>query len=513
MLVFSKMPLRATLLAALLPLSAQADQRVLADGSQYSIALDEERNQLVLSREDAAGRRSERRFTPDDQVLDGACLAVQEGELQIFAFSDRGYLVQWLQPADGGDLLRVRSLPGVVEAVDCHVDDNAGLLYVLEEGVGLWRHNAGEGGLERQLLARYAPAGELDPEVEELTVTDAGLRVGTVIVASLADAPETELPAVHASVQTTPVPTHGDTADDPAIWINAAAPENSLVLGTDKRFGLRVYGLDGVEQFSIATGRLNNVDLRPLRRHPEFAALAAASNRTLKSISLFGIRASGEVVWLRDSEIDTGLDDPYGLCMYDDGSDLQVFVNDKDGRKQQWRLRDKGEGFAGDLLREIVLHDQPEGCVVDDANHRLFYGVEDHGVSAMSTDPADSAAARLIARVEGRPLHADVEGMDLYLQGEGGFLVVSSQGDNSYALFDRQPPHEYRGSFRVATDSASGIDGGSDTDGLAVTSSALDARFPQGMLVVQDGYNVLPEENQDFKYIDWRGVLKALDLP
>ncbi len=508
-----EMPLRATLLAALLPLCAQADQRVLADGSQYEVSFDKESSELVLSREAASGKFTQQRFMPDMQVLDGACLAVEGGELQLYAFSDRGYLVQWLLPAAGGELQRVRSLPGVVEAVDCYVDDKAGLLYVLEEGVGLWRFHAGEGSLARELLARYAPAGELDPEVEEFSVAGDALRVGEVIVASLAKVLAEQLPSVTATVQTTPVPTRGDTADDPAIWVNEAAPEDSLVLGTDKRYGLRIYDLQGEERAHIATGRLNNVDLRALREHPEYAALAAASNRTQQSISLFGIRAGGEVVWLRDSDIATGLDDPYGLCMYDDGSNLQVLVNDKDGRFQQWRLHAAGKGFAGELLREQTLHDQPEGCVVDDASHRLFYGIEDHGVSVMSAHPDDATPAQRIAGVDGNPLHADVEGMDLYLQGEAGYLVVSSQGDDSYALFERQPPYRYRGRFRVATDSARGIDGTSETDGLAVTATALGDDFPMGMLVVQDGYNVLPEQNQNFKYIDWRSVLKALDLP
>ncbi len=509
------MPLRAALIcAALLPLTAQAEQRALADGSHYSVRLDDESSELVLQRRAADGGQSERRLRPDQQVLEGACLGLDHGELQLYAFSDRGYLVQWLLPAGGGEWQRVRSLPGVVEAKDCFADDLAAALYVLEEGVGVWRHGAGEGPLSRQLLARYQPEGELDPEQESFTLVDGELRVGAVAVATLAgEAAREVLPAVRPAVETTPVPTHGDSADDPAIWVNGKNPRQSLVLGTDKRFGLRIYGLDGIEQAAIATGRLNNVDLRPLRDHPQFVALAAASNRTRQSISLFGIAADGAVSWLRDAEISTGLDDPYGLCMYDDGGHLQVFVNDKDGRLQQWRLSVQGADFRAEKLREQQLHDQPEGCVADDAGHRLFYGVEDHGLSVISTDPRDTSAARQIAGVDGKPLHADVEGMDLYQQGDGGYLVVSSQGDNSYALFERQPPHRYRGRFRVVTDSARGIDGTSDTDGLAVTSAPLTADFPQGMLVVQDGYNVLPEQNQNFKYIDWRLVAAALALP
>src|SRR5690242_4294670 len=41
-------------------------------------------------------------------------------------------------------------------------------------------------------------------------------------------------------------------------------------------------------------------------------------------------------------------------------------------------------------------------------------------------------------------LVADVEGLDVYYGRDGkGFLIVSSQGNFSYALFDREAPHAY----------------------------------------------------------------------
>jgi len=41
--------------------------------------------------------------------------------------------------------------------------------------------------------------------------------------------------------------------------------------------------------------------------------------------------------------------------------------------------------------------------------------------------------------IEGITLGADVEGMSLYKSGVGGYLIVSSQGDYSYSVFDRCP--------------------------------------------------------------------------
>ena len=68
------------------------------------------------------------------------------------------------------------------------------------------------------------------------------------------------------------------------------------------------------------------------------------------------------------------------------------------------------------------------------------------------------------------------------------------------------------GRFRVGMNPPAGIDGASETDGLEVTSLNLGARYPEGLLVVQDGRNVMPAEHQNFKLVDWRDI-SGLLLP
>jgi 3-phytase len=60
--------------------------------------------------------------------------------------------------------------------------------------------------------------------------------------------------------------------------------------------------------------------------------------------------------------------------------------------------------------------------------------------------------------------------------------------------------------------SAKNIDGASETDGLAVTSIPLNKDYPQGLLVVQDGRNLLPNEKQNFKYVSWHEIQSSLNL-
>src|SRR5262249_19244363 len=65
-----------------------------------------------------------------------------------------------------------------------------------------------------------------------------------------------------AAVETEPVPSEGDAADDPALWIPPAGPARSLVLGTDKKGGLHAYSLDGRCRQVISSGsKPNNVDI------------------------------------------------------------------------------------------------------------------------------------------------------------------------------------------------------------------------------------------------------------
>ena len=322
-----------------------------------------------------------------------------------------------------------------------------------------------------------------------------------------------EIPAVAARAQTEPVDSAGDAADDPAIWVNPRDVSASLVLGTDKKGGLNVYGLDGKLRQQIAVGRVNNVDLRPLE-HPRYAALAATSNRTTAGVNLFGITSGGNVEHLGLRELEMG--DPYGLCMYRSDGKSFVWVSDKDAGLNlleielgadalEWRLHPRAE---------VEVTSQVEGCVVDDERGTLFFGEEDGGVWRLDIARflAGQAEPELVAAVDGRQLVADVEGMGLYHGASHSYLVVSSQGNNSYALFSRDGS-EFIGHFRVGVNLQLGLDGSSETDGLEVTSAALGADYPAGLLVVQDGRNRMPSAAQNFKLVSWADIAARLQLP
>jgi len=336
------------------------------------------------------------------------------------------------------------------------------------------------------------------------TVT--GAASGSASVVSGA-APAIVLPRA----QTEPMARLGDAADDPAIWVHPSDPSASRVLGTNKKQGLLVYDMQGRQTQLLESGRLNNVDLRQNvlldgARHD----LALATQRDDNSIVLFTIDGSGTVA--ETVRFPTGLEKIYGICVHQPaGGGLEAFVNDKDGTFQHYRIGRRDGAYTSTLLRSFKVATQPEGCVADDRSGRLFVGEEKRGVWALPA-AADQGSAMSMVLPVGGVLTADVEGLSLYHGAQASYLVVSSQGSNSYVVLDAAAPHKVRGRFRIGLNVAAGIDGASETDGLDVSSANLGGAYSEGMLVVQDGYKRLPDGPQNFKYVAWSDIAAALKL-
>ncbi|MDP5053905.1 MAG: phytase, partial [Congregibacter sp.] len=121
----------------------------------------------------------------------------------------------------------------------------------------------------------------------------------------------------------------------------------------------------------------------------------------------------------------------------------------------------------------------------------------------------DGNAPQLIIRTSDA-LVADVEGMDIYRSAENALLVVSSQGSNSYVVFDLNDGYRLVSHFVIRANPQQGVDGVSETDGLAVSVGPFPG-YPQGILVVQDGRNRMPDAPQNFKIIDWRDVQNLVE--
>jgi 3-phytase len=103
-----------------------------------------------------------------------------------------------------------------------------------------------------------------------------------------------------------------------------------------------------------------------------------------------------------------------------------------------------------------------------------------------------------------------VEGLALYKKGKAGYLLASSQGNFSYAVFERTGNNAYVGSFKVVDGEK--IDGVEETDGIEVISVPVGQAFPQGMFLAQDGYNYNQGklQRQNFKLVRWEKIEQLL---
>jgi 3-phytase len=322
-----------------------------------------------------------------------------------------------------------------------------------------------------------------------------------------------------ATVETTPVPSADDAADDPAVWVDPADPARSLIVATDKKAGLELYDLSGRELQRLPDGRMNNVDLRAGFRFSDGdGVLVVASDRTANALAIYRLdTAARRLAGVAAAAYPTGLTDAYGLCMYRSrktGQDY-VFINDKDGRMRQWRLTAAPGGkVAAERVREFAFSSQVEGCAADDEAGALYVAEEDVGLWRLSAEPDGGDARTSVAAIAANPaLTADLEGLGIYkLDDRRGYIVVSVQGSNTYAVFRREGANDYLGSFRIVDDPATGIDGVSETDGLDMVSAPLGPAFPHGAMVTQDGHNDADAANQNYKLVPWEAIARALKL-
>lgn len=196
----------------------------------------------------------------------------------------------------------------------------------------------------------------------------------------------------------------------------------------------------------------------------------------------------------------------------------------------QLELADDGFGkVTGTMVRQLELpvptgdpeDSQSEGMVVDRHLGRLYVGMEGFGVLRFNAEPDGGTAFTEILAVDDDIVQADVEGLTIYYgPGNSGYLLVSSQGNNTFIVLDRVS-NANLGSFSVVANGD--VDSVEESDGADVINVPLGSAFPYGLLVVQDGDNeprVLVEDDGEleniatsFKFVPWQNVAGAFPSP
>lgn len=497
------------------------------------------------------------------RVIEDICFyeSNENQQLSVFLLGGRGGAEQRLIKQDDQWLqepLVIRNMNVPYDSTACVVSNSEQKLYIAEADQAVWAYNAEpEVDEGRDLIAAAKPFGAIEGEVKALEWLDDGSLLvleeepprllvyrqntqgfafdkafeikgadaltdvsamgnGEVLLTEeemmamsrltvdtgekpvqTAKKPVTQ---VQPTLETQPSPRRGDAIDDPAIWVHPETPGKSRLMATDKRTGLYVYDMSGKIVQELAVGRLNNVDVR--------GSWAAASLRDDNSLQLFDISADGELSVAGNTRTD--IEEIYGLCMgYDEATEqTSVYVNGKSGVIQHYIVTDTG---GLEKVRELSVPSQPEGCVVDDKTQRLFVGEEDAAVWLFDASANGSNSGETIIRVEQHEeLVDDIEGVTFAEVDGRDLLFVSSQGNDSYIVFDGQAPWGLLSHFRIRTNTELGLDGASETDGIDVTTLSLGLGFEQGAFIVQDGRNRMPESGQNLKLVPLEKVLETI---
>jgi len=311
-----------------------------------------------------------------------------------------------------------------------------------------------------------------------------------------------------------------DSVDDIAIWVNKNNSTKSLVIGTDKKKGMAVYDLSGKMLNFYELGACNNVDVRyNFVLGTDTVDVVGVTNRKKNSIQLFKIDSTKQgIEFIGEKVMGADFGDVYGFSLYHNPTtnNFSAFVNTKLGVVEQWT-------FSSDSTGKIVFakasrtkkNGVVEGMVADDANGYLYIAEEDYGVwrhsfrnDTMVVDGHLIEGSKVSSNVN---IVDDIEGLTIYKANDKkGYLLISSQGNSTYAIFNRMPPNKYLGSFYIEDGS---VDGTEETDGIDVCNLPLNENFKEGIFIVQDGLNHDGNKDvaQDFKYISWGDIARQFN--
>ncbi|MDQ3947168.1 MAG: phytase [Actinomycetota bacterium] len=359
------------------------------------------------------------------------------------------------------------------------------------------------------LAAAPAPAGSRRAGNGHIDVV---APAGSAAAGPKAPAPEL---SVTADGETEPVGAAGDAADDMAFWVHPDDPAKSVVIGTDKEGALEVYDMAGKRLQAVdPTSRPGNVDLRP-------GFTLAGKTVDLIGVVGYGMRfytidpATRTLTNVTAPDVKPGMP-VAGMCMYHSpvSGKHYLFADTLAGEAAQYELVDEGGKVNAHVVRgPWQIGSEAEGCVFDDEKKILYVAEEAAGIWAYGAEPGDSTTDRKLVdgvAPNGR-LASDVEGLAIvYQPAGGGYLMASSQGDDSFVVYQRNEPWEYVKKYKV--DAGDITDRCSRTDGIDAVAADLGPLFPKGVFSCQDHINDAPGStgNQDFKLVRLEKILELV---
>lgn len=308
---------------------------------------------------------------------------------------------------------------------------------------------------------------------------------------------------LHPYLETMPVYSKGDAADDVAIFTDLKNEFPLFIIATDKQSGLVVYDMNGNIQRADTSGHINNVDLRKLSKDK---VLIGCSNRTINAMQFFNFKYTEPfLIPIPTNLPKTSIEEVYGFCLYQNDLNIYAYVVGKEGLLEGYELNWEDDSLKAIKIYNHSFSTQCEGLVADDANGKLYIAEEDLGVWMLDLNHLEAKPELIISLKNNAFLKKDLEGVALYEWNNEVYLLVSSQGNNSFAVFNTNKNFEYIGSFNIGKNK--NIDRTTETDGLDISKGV------HGILVVQDGKNTkngVYKQNQNFKLVKNIDLIKFL---
>lgn len=338
------------------------------------------------------------------------------------------------------------------------------------------------------------------------------------ITCTIVSAQVVEIPV---NFETDPVINHNG-ADDPSLWVHPTDRDLSFFLGTDKKLPggqLDVYDLLG-KRIAVGTpGKaINNVDVRyNFPFNGELIDIVTACNNTDKTIEIWKINPDDQTLTNISGNTATGLSSHYGYKMYHNVCTDKFYGflcrrSNGDGTVYQYELFDNGNGGVDiNLVRTINnIPTLVEGLAADDVLGQLYVAEEDVAIWKYGANPEDDLSRVKMDSVSGPNLAADIEGITIYYSNDStGYIIASSQGDNTFAVYERENNNTYLGSFQLVF---GGVDGVETGDGVEVMNYPMGGYFNTGALIAHDYTNTSPNAYSNYKMAPWGDIANAMGL-
>ncbi|WP_432943194.1 phytase [Kribbella sp. CA-253562] len=262
------------------------------------------------------------------------------------------------------------------------------------------------------------------------------------------------------------------------VLTDVTSPKAPLVFSKDTAEVQDQHTAYGVAVLADARGPLVAVTRRSEARIGLYRLVADGANVTYKPVTHWDFPTSFE---LRDGSTWAPCEEP------GDRPQFEGMVFDKTTRTLYAAQEDVG-------IWRVPLNGRPE----------LLEKVREFGQpAAYDEETEECAPTGPQAPDAGTHLSADAEGLTIAYQNGTKTLYASSQGDSTFAVYRLDARGlTYRAGFQVVDGPAT--DGVHHSDGAAVTTRSLGARFPHGLLVVHDGENTPGEadrEGTNFKLV------------